>query len=390
MTIYSIISTNFIYKMSAIKNGSFVKSPLGFSYYIPNKINVEQTFSPEVYALCIKATNKLAELRAYSSFIPDVNFFIKMHIAKESIDSNKIEGTKTEIDDLFVAQENLVDEKKNETEEVLNYIKALNYGIERMQTHPLTSRLLKECHSIMLQGVRGQKKTPGEFRKSQNWIGGATLSDAHFIPPEYDLVYDLISDLEYFIHNNSTPDLIKIGLAHYQFETIHPFLDGNGRIGRLMIILFLIHAKLLHFPVLYLSQFFEQNKSLYYQNLDITRSENGYEKWLKFFLVGLEQTALFNLNTLQKIVALKSDSENKLFKLGKKAQKAKIVLDHLFSTPVINVSQIVTLLGCTKTTANSLVADLVRLGILVEKTNFSRNRNFAFQDYLNLFGSHKN
>ena len=198
-----------------------------------------------------------------------------------------------------------------------------------------------------------------------------------------------MSDLEKFLHYNKTPDLIKVGLAHYQFETIHPFLDGNGRIGRLLIILFLINTKKLTYPVLYLSQFFEQNKSYYYQNLDITRTESNYDKWLKFFLVGVIQTATYNLKSLQSIVLLKSRLEHDLYSYGKKAENAKIVLDHLFSNPIVNVKQVEKLLKCTNATANLLVADFTKSGILIQKTKYKRNRVFAFQEYLDLFEFNK-
>jgi Fic family protein len=310
-----------------------------------------------------------------------------MHIAKESIDSNKIEGTKTEIDDLFLDDDVFGDNVKNDIEEVKNYIKSINHGIESLEKLPIATRLIKECHGILLQGVRGEHKTPGEFRKSQNWIGGATIDDAHFVPPDFSFINELMGDLENFLHFNKCPDLIKVGLAHYQFETIHPFLDGNGRIGRLLIILFLIYTKKLAYPVLYLSQFFEQNKSYYYQNLDITRTDHNYDKWLKFFLVGVIQTSTNNLHVLQKIVSLKSRVEQSLFTFGKKAENAKIVLDHLFSYPIVNVEQIQKLLDCSRSTANLLVADFENAGILKQKTQYKRNRVFAFQEYLDLFES---
>ncbi len=366
------------------KNGSLIKSNRGYSYFLPVLINKEWKFEHDIYNLCIKATDKLAELRAYSNFVPDVNFFIQMHVAKESLDSSKIEGTKTTMDDLFLSYDLFNIGEKNEIEEVKNYITALNYGINRMVELPISTRLIKECHSILMKGVRGEHKTPGEFRKSQNWIGGATLTDAHYVPPSEDLIGELMSDLEHFLHNSDVPDLIKIALIHYQFEKIHPFLDGNGRIGRLLIILFLIENKILSFPVLYLSEFFEKNRSLYYQNLE-GENDLNYSKWLKFFLVGIEQTSIKNLKTLQCIVELKVDSESKILNLGKKAKKAKLVLDLLFSSPIIQFHDVMKLLNCTKVTANTIITDLESLGILKEKTNLKRNRIYAFQKYLGLF-----
>jgi Fic family protein len=366
--------------------GRLMKSNKGYTYFIPELIDKEWIFDQEIYNLCIQATDKLAELRAYSNFVPDVNFFIQMHVAKESLDSSKIEGTKTTMDDLFLSHDLFNTEEKNEIEEVKNYIKALNFGISRMSDLPISTRLIKECHNVLMQGVRGENKTPGQFRKSQNWIGGATLADAHYIPPADTHIGELMSDLEHFLHDNKTPDLIKIAIIHYQFEKIHPFLDGNGRIGRLIIILFLIENKILTHPVLYLSQFFEQNRALYYQNLEGNNDEN-YTKWLKFFLVGIEQTSIKNLKTLQSIVNLKNECESKIINLGKKAKSAKIVLDILFSNPIIQFQDVMKLLNCTKVTANTIITDLEAQGILKEKTNLKRNRIYAFQKYLDLFES---
>ncbi|MEI6728625.1 MAG: Fic family protein [bacterium] len=365
--------------------GTNLKSPNGYSYFLPDPINIDHTFSSDVYNLCIKATDKLAELRAFSSFVPDVDFFIQMHISKEAVDSNKIEGTKTEIDDLFLEEGLFDDEKRDEIEEVKNYTKALNYGINRLDTLPISTRLIKEIHNVLMQGVRGKNKNPGEFRTSQNWIGGVTISDAHFIPPSFEHIGELTSDLEKFLHYNDCPDLIKAGIIHFQFETIHPFLDGNGRVGRLVIILYLIQAQLLHKPVLYISQFFEKNRNLYYENLDLARGQKGLEPWLKFFLVGVYETANNNLQTLQKIVNLKSQLESKILELGKKGKNAKKLIDYLYSHPIVNVASVETLLKISKTAANNLLNDLEKLGILKEKTKFKRNRIFYFENYIGLF-----
>lgn len=365
--------------------GKFIKSPNGYSYFLPDLINRDYSFSPEIYRLCIQAADKLAELRSFSNFVPDVDFFIQMHISKEAIDSNKIEGTKTEIDDLFVEESFFDSEKRNELEEVKNYTKALNYGIERLATLPLSTRLIKELHKILMSGVRGKNKNPGEFRISQNWIGGATIMDAHFVPPCFEHLGELGTDLEKFLHYNDCPDLIKAGIIHFQFETIHPFLDGNGRVGRLIIILFLIEAKLLYKPVLYISEFFEKNRHLYYENLDLARGQKGLEVWLKYFLVGILETANRNLKTLQLIVDLKSRTEAKLLGLGKKAKNAQTLINNLYSNPVVNGSDVEKLLSISKTAANSLIKDLVKLNILQEKTKFKRNRIFYFEEYLYLF-----
>lgn len=371
-----------------IHNGNYQKSINGYQYFVPSKINIDYHFSSEIYNLCIKATEKLSELKAFSNFAPDVDFFIQMHISKEAIDSNKIEGTRTELGELYLDNALFSDEKKDEIEEVKNYVNALNFGIKRMQTLPISSRFLQECHKILMDGVRGKNKNPGEFRYSQNWIGGATIIDAHFVPPSHEHIGELMSDLENFLHYNDCPDIIKIAIAHYQFETIHPFLDGNGRIGRLLISLYLIDSGLLYKPVLYLSEFFEKNKSLYYTNLDSGRSDVGLQKWLKFFLVGVITTAQKNLSTLQKISQLKIQTDIKILELGKKSKNAKIIIDSLYSNPVINTKIIQDLINSpSKATANNLVKDLVELGILREITSFKRNRVFVFHQYLELFSA---
>jgi len=366
---------------------NIIKSPLGYNYFLPDFLNKDYTFSSEIYNLCIKAGDKLAELRAFSNFVPDVDFFIQMHVSKEAVDSSKIEGTKTEIDELFLENELFPDEKRDDLEEVKNYIKALNFGMDRLADLPISTRLIKEIHAVLMSGVRGEKKTPGEFRHSQNWIGGATITDAHFVPPAHEHISELMSDLEKFLHYNQCPDLIKIALIHFQFETIHPFLDGNGRIGRLLIILYLIQANLLHKPVLYISDFFEKNRILYYENLDFARTENGVEKWLKFFLVGIAQTAEKNLKTLEKIVSLKQKIDTEIMKLGRKAKNAKILLDYLYSKPKISINQVENLLKISKNSSNLLVKDLVKMGILKEITNNKRNQIFSFSQYLELFSN---
>ncbi len=365
--------------------GKHLRAETGYKYFLPDEINREYVFSPEVYNLCIKATDKLAELRAFSMFAPDVDFFIQMHVSKEAVDSNKIEGTKTEIDDLFVNENLFVGEKRNEVEEVKNYIKALNYGIKRLSDLPISTRFIKEIHQVLMDGVRGKNKQPGDFRQSQNWIGGVTIEDAHFVPPAHHHIFELMSDLEKFLHYNDSPDLIKAGLVHFQFETIHPFLDGNGRVGRLLIILFLVEKKILSKPVFYISEFFEKNRSLYYQNLDIARDDFGLEKWIKFFLVGVYETADKNLKTLQKIMHLKSESENKILNLGRKSKNAKIILDYLFTTPIININTVVDLTKTSKTASGDLVKDLIKIGILKEINDVKRNRLFSFEEYVNLF-----
>ena len=261
----------------------------------------------ELLPLIEKANLKLGELSAYSELVPDINHFIRLHVVKEATLSSRIEGTRTNIEEAMMREEDIKPERRNDWIEVNNYILALTQAIQELEHLPISTRLIKKTHQTLLQGVRGENKLPGEFRRSQNWIGGATLSDATFIPPVWNEIDDLIGDLENFLHNDDTnlPHILKIALAHYQFETIHPFLDGNGRIGRLLITLYFVEKGILHQPVLYLSEFFERNKSYYYENLMRVRLHNDIQQWFKFFLVGTIEMAIKGVEGLRKILALK-------------------------------------------------------------------------------------
>ncbi|OGL29326.1 cell filamentation protein Fic [Candidatus Saccharibacteria bacterium RIFCSPHIGHO2_02_FULL_47_12] len=342
---------------------------------------------PKLARLLEEATHKLGELNAYARFVPDIDFFIHMHETKEATASNKIEGTHTSIDEALMREEDIVPERRNDWREVQNYIRAMGFAIEQLKTLPVSTRLLNATHKILLTGVRGSGKQPGSIRKSQNWIGGATLKDARFIPPDYHHVPELLTDLEKFLNDDDStlPLLIKAGIAHYQFETIHPYLDGNGRIGRLLIILYLIDQKMLDKPVLYLSQFFEKHRQAYYDALDIVRSKNDLEQWLKFFLVGVSETAQKAVDTLQAIIQLKENDHLAILGLGKRAQRAGRLLNYLYTDPVITVADVAKELAVTAPTANALVSDMQQIGILKEITGFSRNRIFIYESYIRLF-----
>ena len=286
--------------------------------------------------------------------------------------------------------ENIDPEKRNDWQEVQNYIKAMNEAIDGLKKLPLSNRLLKNTHRTLLHGVRGRTKQPGEFRASQNWIGGASLSDAVFIPPHPEDLAGLTSDLEKFLNNTTfpLPHLIRIGMAHYQFETIHPFLDGNGRIGRLLITLYLVSSGLISKPTLYLSAFFDKNKSLYYDNLNRVRTHNDLTQWLKFFLEGIRQTAQNSIETFRAIIKLRQKIENQaLATLGKKAPLAQSFLHVLYSKPVTDSQETAKKLSINSSTAIRLIEDFIRLGILKEITGYKRNRIFVFEKYLRLFES---
>jgi Fic family protein len=311
-----------------------------------------------------------------------------MHVIKEATTSSKIEGTKTGVDEALLSLDEIAPEKRDDWSEVQNYIRALNYSIEKLKEIPLSTRLLKEAHKILMEGVRGESKMPGEYRTSQNWIGGATLKDAVFIPPAHTEISDLMGDLENFIHNEKieVPHLIKIAIAHYQFETIHPFLDGNGRLGRLMITLYLVSTRLLDKPTLYLSDFFERKKSLYYDNLTFARTSNNISQWIKYFLVAVIETSDKGVKTFREILKLKEEIEDvKFLSFGKRAKNAKLLVGFLYRKPLINVKDVENLLNVTTKPANAIINQFEKLGILKEVTGYKRNRLFLFEQYYLLF-----
>lgn len=359
-----------------------------YSYFLPSNTPLEfQPEDPKLARLLEEATHRLGELNAYARFVPDIDFFIRMHETKEATASNKIEGTQTNMDEALMREEDVAPERRTDWHEVQNYIKAMKFAIDNLDKLPIVSRLLNKTHEILLQGVRGSGKQPGVIRHSQNWIGGATLKDARFIPPAANEIPALLTDLEKFLNTDdqTLPLLLKAGIAHYQFETIHPYLDGNGRLGRLLIILYLIQKKMLHRPVLYLSQFFEQHREEYYDALSRVRTHNDLEHWLKFFLVGVSETAKKAVDTLQAIMQLRHDDGQKILKLGRRAPKAAELIEHLYRMPIISVNQASKLLSMSPQAANMLIGELEKLKILREITGFSRNRLFAYDEYIMLF-----
>lgn len=363
----------------------------GYKFFVPLKINDQwQWNDPQLNTLLEKASIRLGELNSYARLVPNIDLFITLHVTKEAVISSRIEGTQTNIDEAFLPEEEITPERKNDWREVNNYTQALNEAIISLSKLPLSSRLLKQAHERLLTGVRGEHKMPGEFRISQNWIGGSGPSDAIFVPPAHSYVDELIGDLENFLHNDNinVPDLIRIGIAHYQFETIHPFLDGNGRIGRLLITLFLVDQNILHQPLLYLSTYFEKNKSRYYDNLTRVREKNDMLHWLKYFLIGVEKTAQESADTLSKIIKLKQDLENDIhLNWGRRTQSALKLLFELFLNPVVSVKNVQNICQLSKKAAGELVERFEKSGILIEQTGQSRNRIYMFSSYLDLFRS---
>ena len=343
----------------------------------------------QIDQLVEQAANLLGALNAYTEIVPDVDFSMPMSIAKEAIDSNLIEGIKTKIDEVVLPQTEIPAIRQADWQEVQNYIEAMNFAIAELPRIPLSTRLLKDVHKILLSGVRGRHKAPGEIRRSQNWIGGSSLADALFVPPSPEELPDLLSDLEKFWHNKSLqlPYLIKIAITHYQFETIHPFLDGNGRCGRLLIVLQLIDAQLLNKPALYASTFFEKNKVSYYNSLTRVHTANDLEQWIVFFLIGIVETAQHGLKTFKAIIALHQEYDTKILTLGVRAKNAQKLLQRMYATPIVNVRSVEKELNISFSSANRLLKSLTALGVLKETPGHSRNRLFVLEKYLNLFRS---
>ena len=369
------------------KSGT-LKEQYKYKSFTPSTINHTLVWDdPQINTMLENATRALGELNAFTMIVPNVDIFIQMHITKEANTSSKIEGTKTEIDEVIVTKEQIDPEKRDDWEEVRNYIKAINYGIDELKRLPISNRLIRNIHAILLDSVRGKNKQPGEFRKSQNWIGGSNLTNAYFIPPHHSEIEELMSDFENFLHNEDifVPHLIKIAIAHYQFETIHPFLDGNGRIGRVLITLYLVSNGLLKKPSLYLSDFIEKHKSVYYEKLSNARELNDLTGWIKFFLEGIISTANSGVETFQKILALKMEMDREILDFGKKAHNAGKLIEFLYQKPIVSVSEVIKVLEVSKQTANVLIKEFETRGILIEVTGYKRNKNYAFKRYLEIY-----
>jgi len=369
------------------KSGT-LKEQYQYKSFTPSTINHTVVWDdPEINTMLEDATRALGELNAFTMIVPNVDIFIQMHIAKEANTSSKIEGTKTEIDEVIVTKEQIDPEKRDDWEEVRNYIKSINYGIDELERLPISNRLIRNIHAILLDSVRGKNKQPGEFRKSQNWIGGSSLTNAYFIPPHHSEIEELMGDFEKFLHNENifVPHLIKIAIAHYQFETIHPFLDGNGRIGRVLITLYLVSNGLLKKPSLYLSDFIERNKQEYYDRLSKARELNDLTSWIKFFLEAIISTANSGIETFQKILALKTEMDREVLGFGKKAHNAGKLVEFLYQKPIVSVSEVLKVLGVSKQTANVLIKEFEAKDILIEVTGYQRNKYYAFNQYLEIY-----
>lgn len=372
--------------MDSFISGHFVNQGY-YKSFQPNPININWVLNNmEVIQLLSKADRQLGRLDMYSEYV-NIDLFIRMHIAKEATQSSKIEGTQTNMEEAFLKKEEVAYEKRDDWEEVQNYISAMNEAVKLLHQLPFSSRLIKQTHRILLQGVRGEHKLPGEYRTSQNWIGGVSINDATFIPPIHNTINELISDLEFFANDEikPLPDLIKIAIIHYQFETIHPFLDGNGRVGRLLITIYLVSKGILKQPILYLSDFFEKHRMLYYDNLMRTRTHNDINQWLKFFLTGVIETAKKGVTTFDGILQLQKNLEEKLKTLGNRNTDARKIVAYLYTQPIIEVSKVEEIIQKSSVTSYKLLADLERLNVITEISGAQRNKLYVFKDYIDLF-----
>lgn len=370
------------------KAGTYVQQ-YQYKSFSPELVNHSWEISdPEIQQLLSEADRALGELNAFSQLVPDVDFFIRMHITKEATQSSRIEGTRTNMEEALLEKQDIEPEKRDDWEEVQNYIKAINQAIQQLETLPLSNRLLKDTHKRLMQGVRGESKQPGEFRLSQNWIG-TSLKHAAFVPPHHEQVPELMSDLEKFIHNEDAqvPHLIKIAIAHYQFETIHPFLDGNGRLGRLMIALYFASFELLHKPALYLSDYFERHKTQYVDHLMAVRENNQIKPWLVFFLIGVQETAKNSIQVFKDVLQLKEKLEREILPhfSTRRQNNAQALMKHLYQSPALDIKIVARLLDIKTNTAAALINDFVKYGVLQELTGKQRNRIFWFKDYIMIF-----
>ncbi|MBB5516867.1 Fic family protein [Rubricella aquisinus] len=372
--------------------GRFITQLQGYKAFLPSHLPVDPPLNidSEMQMLLSRADRALGRLDGSVQSLPNADLFVFMYVRKEAVLSSQIEGTQASIGDVLEVEAQVFDpERPDDVGEVLNYVNALNYGLERLDTLPLSMRLIREIHAHLMQGVRGQHATPGEFRQTQNWIGpsGATLKTATFIPPPPDALPDLLTNLERYIHQKDTiPLLIKIGIAHAQFETLHPFIDGNGRTGRLLITLLLCERETLIKPVLYLSYYLKRNRQQYYDLLQAIRHSGHWEEWIKFFLCGVAEVANEATETARRIVDLREAHRDLIVShLDRGAANGLKLLESLYQRPIFAVADVAEILSITPQAANKLTEKLLGLGLIVEITGHKRNRRFRYQPYIALF-----
>lgn len=368
------------------RSGEYINNLSGEAVYKsfrPSPLPPELTIDNELTNILSEASKSLAVLDTVSTYIPNMNLFVSMYVRKEALLSSQIEGTQATLEDVF---DPLIDQNTNQNvADVINYIKATEFSLNRMKELPLCNRLLKETHAVLMSGVCGQEKNPGEFRISQNWIGagGSSLKNAKYIPPNPNDMLQAMSDLEKYINSDDSLNvLIQTALIHYQFETIHPFLDGNGRVGRLLITLFLIEKNVLKSPSLYISYYLKKNRIEYYDRMSEVRNKDNYEQWIKFFLTAIKESADESVEAIMKLSALHDKNTEKISKLGRASKNTMLVFDYIEKNPIIDIKQTALELNLAFSTVSNAVNKLVNMGILIQTNNANRNRVFAYEDYL--------
>jgi Fic family protein len=372
--------------------GKFVKIGSGISRYlcfVPEylqKINPSIQYDNELIYLVSEANRYIGRLDEVTDTLISPNYFVYMYARKEATLSSQIEGTQATFSDLIKAEAGMSDEVPDDVKEIENYIKAINYGFERIETLPLSLRLIREIHEILLQGVRGENKTPGEFRRSQNWIGGYSISTATYIPPSIDYMQDLLDNFEKFMHEDDhISPLIKASMIHSQFEMIHPFLDGNGRVGRLLIAFYLAANGILHKPTLYLSKYFKKNRKTYYDCLYNIHSKGDYETWMKFFLSGVIETSKSATVMAREIAALRENDLRKISTLGRLAENALVIYEGLFDKPTVSIEDVMGKLDISNATAGRLIEKMIEIDIISGLDNRKRKRVFVYHNYMDIF-----
>jgi len=370
--------------------GRFVTQSEGYAAFIPKPLPPDPPLALDASLLSLleEAVGELGRLDGVAKVIPDPDFFVSMYVRREAVLSSQIEGTQSTLEDLLELElEQEKSDPPSDVYELVNYVRAMNFGLERIATLPLSLRLIREIHGELLRDGRGSKATPGEFRRSQNWIGpsGGSLKQATFVPPPVAEMKMALHDFEGFLHADSSyPTLIEVGLAHAQFETIHPFLDGNGRVGRLLNIFLLVHRGVLRQPLLYLSYFFKLHRTEYYDRLMAVRLAGDWEGWIRFFLRGVHQTAREATETAERLFELREAHRNLVLE-SSLGQNGLMLLSNLFQRPLVNIKLVASLLDSTFPTASRLVSAFEELGILVEITGQKRSRMFRYEPYLDLF-----
>ncbi len=368
--------------------GIYVEQSTEYAAFYPKPLPPEPRiiFDDELIKLLSESNRELGRLDGAAEVLPDPDLFVAMYVKKEAVLSSQIEGTQASLVDLLeYRNEEKQSQISHDVGEVVNYVKAMNYGLERLNTLPLSLRLIREIHAVLLEGTRGGERNPGEFRRTQNWIGppGCTLKTASFVPPPVEQMKQAMYDLETFMHNNSSlPLLVKVGLVHAQFETVHPFLDGNGRMGRLLITFLLCQQKALNRPLLYLSYYFKKHRMEYYEWLMKVRNKGDWEGWLKFYLQGIIEVSKQGIKTARKILDLQSNHRNLIMNI--KSTNANKLLDYIYTQPILTINDVVQELEISYPTANTLVSKFCEIGLLKERTGQQRNKVFSYVEYLNI------